>query len=677
MNLYQLSFQLKVADNVADKDTAFFHGMKKALRPFMRCFKVGFCLSLLSLLMFSQPTAVLHAASITAASPSFQDVSNAVARAANGDTVFVPVGTATWNSTLNLTKAIYLIGAGTNSTIISNNVGTLINWHPGTDLPIRLSGICFNSTDNHARVVAINGKCTAIRVDHCWFNKSDQTLMFNPYGNSVANGPAYGVVDHCVFRNCSRAYFPCNSEPGTDGGIWGATSWSRPVLPGTTNTIVFEDCFFGFDSGFGSKVSDTTMIYGGYGGRVCIRYCTFAGGAGGYIDAHGDNPDYSVVFYEIYNNTFTSGAYGAGGAAFANQRGGMSIYHDNVFNGGRGQVQELIKYWPTDVHTVTNTYWWNNTWNGSTNQASMILVKDVDATCSGCSTATIHQDKQYFLHAPQPKQTFYPYTPLVYPHPLVSGQGGDPTTNPVIFLSSGTLDYGLMAVDSTSNQIFTVKNAGMGTLTGAVSGVSSPFSIVSGGSYSLGSGQTQDVVVGFAPTQTGSYSQMVTFTGGGDANATVRGMAWTVLPGLSFNPSAGLISSPFLTNLDGSISQSVETADPTQGGKAVYPFSIVNASNYVVAADVNAPADNANSFFVNIDAEPTLAMIWDIPVTSGWTNKQVTWRGAGIPPKVSWVLGAGTHQLIIRGREAGVSFGQIYILTSPPTPSVPTVVTNN
>ena len=59
-------------------------------------------------------------------------------------------------------------------------------------------------------------------------------------------------------------------------------------------------------------------------------------------------------------------------------------------------------------------------------------------------------------------------------------------------------------------------------------------------------------------------------------------------------------------------------------------------------------------------------MIWDIPITSGLTEQTVSWRGNGthkvnqFAPKV-FNLSAGTHQLIVRGREANCQLGQITI----------------
>src|SRR5437764_445785 len=51
-----------------------------------------------------------QAGTINARSPSFADVSTAVASAHDGDTVIVPGGTASWTRTLVINKAIRLLG---------------------------------------------------------------------------------------------------------------------------------------------------------------------------------------------------------------------------------------------------------------------------------------------------------------------------------------------------------------------------------------------------------------------------------------------------------------------------------------------------------------------------------------------------------------------------------------
>jgi hypothetical protein len=138
-----------------------------------------------------------------------------------------------------------------------------------------------------------------------------------------------------------------------------------------------------------------------------------------------------------------------------------------------------------------------------------------------------------------------------------------------------------------------------------------------------------------------------------------------------------VISSPFAVT-NGALSQPVET-DLSDSGRASYSFNITAPGDYIVTAAVNAPNESANSFFVNIGGEPTdPAMIWDVlPTTAGVETRTVGWRGNGtfsspqFPTRV-FSLSAGTHTLIVRGREAGTRLGAITISSaSTPAPSAP------
>jgi hypothetical protein len=261
-------------------------------------------------------------------------------------------------------------------------------------------------------------------------------------------------------------------------------------------------------------------------------------------------------------------------------------------------------------------------------------------------------------------------------------------TNPVVWVTPNSLNFDSTPAGSITNLTLTVMNAGGGTLSGAAS-VQAPFQIISGGVYTLGSNQSQTVTVRYAPTRTETDSQSITFTGGGGATIAVNGSAWGILPALSFPSYAGLVTGPFTTN-GSCVSQSIQTG-VTTGGRAIYGFVISNPGLYVVSANVSAPSDAANSFYVNIDASPTdPGMIWDLPISPAFTSQTVSWRGNGGTDTNSpsgfgaqyapetFNLSAGTHQLIIVGREAGAQLGQItiqpYGATAPPTPLVSPII---
>jgi hypothetical protein len=107
---------------------------------------------------------------------------------------------------------------------------------------------------------------------------------------------------------------------------------------------------------------------------------------------------------------------------------------------------------------------------------------------------------------------------------------------------------------------------------------------------------------------------------------------------------------------DGAIAQPSQT-ELAGGGKATFTFKVAAAGDYVIHAVVNAPDEDSNSFFLNIDAAPEdPLMIWDMEVTKGFENRVVSWRGNGdsgsdeFAPKI-FKLTAGEHKLFIVGRE--------------------------
>lgn len=110
---------------------------------------------------------------------------------------------------------------------------------------------------------------------------------------------------------------------------------------------------------------------------------------------------------------------------------------------------------------------------------------------------------------------------------------------------------------------------------------------------------------------------------------------------------------------DGYISQPDNTGI-TEGGKAVFEFTVPKDGDYEIWAVVSAPDDENNSFFVNVDVEPKEdpLMIWDITLTDAdkFEEQVVNWRGEGsagsdqFDPK-TFKLTAGAHKLILVGRE--------------------------
>lgn len=97
------------------------------------------------------------------------------------------------------------------------------------------------------------------------------------------------------------------------------------------------------------------------------------------------------------------------------------------------------------------------------------------------------------------------------------------STTPRPALSDNQLQFATF-VGGQGEATLVVWNAGGGTLTGSVS-TSAPFSIVSGGSFSLMPGQPQEIVVRFAPTTTGDFTGSLSFSSG--TAVALTGKAYT------------------------------------------------------------------------------------------------------------------------------------------------------
>ena len=100
---------------------------------------------------------------------------------------------------------------------------------------------------------------------------------------------------------------------------------------------------------------------------------------------------------------------------------------------------------------------------------------------------------------------------------------GSDQPGPVVAVSPGVLDFGLVGVGRTKDLSLTVRNAGGGVLNGAAT-VEAPFT-VAGGGYSLRSGQSQSLTVRYRPTAEGTNSQSLVFSGGSAATVRLIGSA--------------------------------------------------------------------------------------------------------------------------------------------------------
>jgi PKD repeat protein len=393
------------------------------------------------------------AATNTAASASYADVSAAVAAAADGDTLKIPAGTELWGSTLQVTKGLTLLGAGTNLTRINGSGANTVYVALQADKPVRISGIGFNCDYGHSAILMVGIPLTAFRIDHCRFQGGYRTVQ--------PSGWCYGVIDHCAFVDPRIGVGPVG-----DGDF----AWLRPVQPGTTNCVCIEDCEFWFTSAVntpppGVSAWPQQLIYHQEATRSIIRHCSFD--ATGYtadsqdfsfIDGHGNQNYYSnnpsadfrgTVLIECYSNVFRS--YQSG--RFMYYRGSsLLVYGNTMTNVATASsfpivlteeegwqtdfFQPLRTVWPAQDQ-ITNSYFWGNTYNGN------LTTPYITALNNYSDAIFIQEGRDYWLHAPGVTNVYYPYAPLAYPHPLVRGQDTRAAVNTAVAMIRATATSGV------------------------------------------------------------------------------------------------------------------------------------------------------------------------------------------------------------------------------------------
>jgi hypothetical protein len=229
-------------------------------------------------------------ATIIAASASYADVLSAYDSSSDGDIISIPAGSATWDSTLAVSKAVSLIGAGRTSTIITNTRTSSSGTNATIALTLSANGrqvISALGFDCNGTSCAVNiiGGSTVWRefwISACNFTNSGDRAVYS-------NALAAGLVSQCEFLNCSKT---------VDAYASGAEniSFATALTLGTINAIVIEDCTMTITGGAWLSSSGNAITSAGQGGRRTFRYNTIisnmpGAGLAPAIDMHGNQQD--------------------------------------------------------------------------------------------------------------------------------------------------------------------------------------------------------------------------------------------------------------------------------------------------------------------------------------------------------------------------------------------------
>jgi hypothetical protein len=338
----------------------------------------------------------VEGAVINARSASLADVNSAVASASDGDTVAVPAGSASWTSTLSVTKGITLQGAGSDTTVILDDVpreapqsqqqqkdgaragrgggGKFAGGPPSrgegvlrtgqnrdivtptlkASQSFRMTGFTFragsvaSNGDNGIRVL---GTCSSFRIDHCHFDK-----LYRADPIKIA-GQIYGVIDHCTFdcRPKTQSILVWHNEWG--GKSYGDGSWADSPYFGSEKFIFIEDNTF---VNFGLFTTNGDIdCYGG--GRYVCRHNTFYNCKPNSHGTESSGRLRSSRAVEIYDNTINFTIAGNAGQI----RGGTALIHDNTYIGAfsRGMTLHVYReFYPFHVFGGASG---NNRWDSN------------------------------------------------------------------------------------------------------------------------------------------------------------------------------------------------------------------------------------------------------------------------------------------------------------------------
>ena len=466
----------------------------------------------------------------------------------NGTAVFS--GSGTWLTGVNYCTVSGDAGDGKMHFALSGYGGAAT---VGNTTGLRISYVNFGSIGD----AAVDGQgVTGFRLDHCWctitsgsadhfmsvgFNDTtwdgsvmDGNTVYVPHQTGAAGdgadgfqlgGNGYTMTNNFVV-GYDMTYTGGQHQDGWQGLGNNYIRFCGNTFVNIGNYALFADAYYGGFSHvrvcnniflMSNPINPGGIVFGTDGGYVGPSPCTFSDilFANNAADGYGNNGSYTLnnVTGSSHPTTFT----------------GCTIINNVSVNGG---------YISTDGNT-TSTIINNATLTTAQGAADFVKYTVTGGTNNdfhllAAATALIgHATNELSYFTADKDGKARPVTGNWDMGPYQYGSGVT-TNTPLIRVTPGNIAYGTILRGTSATNSFVVANAGAGTLSGTASVVGGPFSVVSGGSYSLGSNQSQTVTVVFSPTVASNYTQTVTLTGGGGTNAILSGSVLTALPGVQF-----------------------------------------------------------------------------------------------------------------------------------------------
>lgn len=323
---------------------------------------------------------------------------------------------SSWYAGVLWTNAVTLRFASgstiTNRTTTATNTTYYVFRFASTSAPAsRITGLTIDGGRGRAGIIV--GAGTYLRADHCTYQ--------NCYGRGVMfwGLSAYGVVDHCTFTN-NRIAFEADGSNNA--------SWAQDEACHTTNSVTVEDCTIYNDA---NSVPIDIVVYTGQGSRTAFRHSTLILNTPDNEetwDSHGNlawlpADNRGAVFSLIADNSISISNsyrdfYFRGGTVLmisntitSVDSGGIQLTEEEGWN--TSFFDPVLTEWPAQ-DSITNSWFVGNTWNGSALTASQITNRFGHAS----DLVFIQEGRDFVVTNAMPPSSIY--TPLAYPHPLVT-----------------------------------------------------------------------------------------------------------------------------------------------------------------------------------------------------------------------------------------------------------------
>lgn len=222
---------------------------------------------------------------------------------------------------------------------------------------------------------------------------------------SLGYGGAYGLVTHTRVSNKTTSSGNEIIFGGNEWLTWALTNSSNPM--GTTNLNVVEDTVFERDGSNGH--------FDAYNGaQAMLRYNDlYFASSSAHDGVHGyDSQVTSTRFMEIYGNRWFNGV---AGMVPYNSRGGVLLFHDNIYNCTGCSSPYLI--------SLQNYRACNGAYQGGLSYSGYLKTNTYKATATG-GTATTLQDTNLYSQA---AIAYFAGQRVGYDLVLVSGTGSGQT----------------------------------------------------------------------------------------------------------------------------------------------------------------------------------------------------------------------------------------------------------